>query len=139
MHKIMNLMPIDIVYAPDGDLDKAITIPKSGYLARLTAETCIMGGFTTNYGWLDICNRPALGGLYIARSDVEDVEENRIYNPYSWMYEQDASVFIVNIVVMQAMVGYGSKIILSPAAGNAGVIRDETGRILAVTHFVRFD
>ena len=126
----INLLPIDVTYAPNGDMDKAIVFPKSGLVARLTTNTGVQK--TIGEMKLNVFVQQPLGELYTIDFGVDDIPENRNAFPEP----TNDIVYIVNIVVAQKLTG--RKDVISPAAGNWGVIRDGS-KIIAVTHFNQFE
>lgn len=139
--EIINLMPIDIVYAPNGDLSRQITFPISGHIAKLRMDKLKHTSINYQYTQIDIHKQSLMYAEYILPIGIEDVEENRI--PF---WEHIAQLersnhwnvfFIVNNLVAQWIAEDRREAFISPATSNDGVIRED-GKIIAVTKFNQF-
>lgn len=128
MKKVINLMPIDVTYAPDGDMDKLIVFPKSGRVAKLERKVFHDDTVETENGEISFSYELPFGKLH-----TTEVESG---NEYPFPEEKNWVVYLVNILVAQKLAGRED--IFSPAVGSENVIRDESGKVLAVTKFVQF-
>lgn len=140
--KIINLMPIDITYANPNGLERWITFPTSGYIARLRERNKTMISIVYQSTQIDICQQSPLYTEYILPIGMEDVEGNQISlygHCADIMYDLHGEdvLFIINNVVAQVIKREWHNRFISPATGNDGVIRED-GKIIAVTKFNQF-
>lgn len=139
--KIINLMPIPITYAPEGDLQRAIVFPVSGYIARLWEDKSDFTSVDYNGVTISIHQQALMGVEYVVSLDVEDIESNRrnLYEHLVSIYDDNDGevMFIVNNVVAQKISLGWRSLVIAPATSNDGVIRED-GKIIAVAKFNQF-
>lgn len=137
---IINLMPIPITYAPNGNLENKIVFPTSGRIARLwEADKADIKIYFDDI-ILDVCQQQLLWVGYIVESGVEDIPANR-HSLYEYMSgvssDDNDTLFIVNNLVAQRIVLGWKQFVISPATSNDGIIRED-GKIIAITKFNQF-
>lgn len=133
--KICNLMPIDITYAPEGDMSRAIVIPKSGFIAKLSQGEQTIDTIETEFGILPIFQQPKWGELYVVAVNEVGQEASNHLSFDEYCAPNKGWVYLVNAVVAQELAGRHD--VITPATGRLGVIRED-GKIIAVTHFNQF-
>jgi len=107
---VINLTPHNVVVRDENG--REVTFPPSGTVARVTVQQTLDG---------DINGIPVLRNQYGAPEGLPDPQEG------VWL--------IVSSLVLQAATDRSD--LIAPDTSPQGVIRDESGRIVAVKRFVR--